>query len=143
MLSLATGRVQAWAGGILAVAATGGLAWYLASVGLDDASKWAGVLGLFVALAGVAISLVGLRRQSAPAGQSVTGSSVGGGVTQIQNTGNIQISHGRSAVASAPVPGPAAASPPAGGQSVTGSEVHGPIDQIRDAQGDVDIRQQP
>lgn len=143
MLSRATGRVQAWVGGVVAALAIGGLAWYLTSVGLDDASKWAGVLGLFVALVGVVISLVGLRRQRSPADQSVTGSSVSGGVTQIQNVGNVQISHGRSAPAPAQAPAPPAAAPSAGGQSVTSSTVDGPVDQIRDAHGDVDIRQQP
>ncbi|MFC4495360.1 hypothetical protein ACFPA8_14585 [Streptomyces ovatisporus] len=138
-----TGRVQAWCGGLVTAVATGSLAWYLASVGLDAASKWAGVLGLFVALAGLVISVMGLRRRSAPAGQSVTGSRVGGGVAQVQNAGNVHISHGRSGVSPPQAPGPGAAAPPAEGQSVSNSGVHGSVDQVRDARGDVDIRQEP
>jgi hypothetical protein len=44
----------------VAVAALAGLGIYLARVGLDDADKLASVIGLFVALAGLAVAVYGL-----------------------------------------------------------------------------------
>jgi hypothetical protein len=53
-------KILAWmlmvAGGV-AVAVLGG---FLAAAGLDDADKWASVIGLFVALAGLGLSGYGL-----------------------------------------------------------------------------------
>ncbi|MEU8363452.1 hypothetical protein AB0C27_46290 [Nonomuraea sp. NPDC048882] len=53
-------RVLVWGGAVVAVAAVAALAVYLARVGLDDADKLASVIGLFVALAGLGISIRGL-----------------------------------------------------------------------------------
>lgn len=53
-----TSRV--WAGAGAAVASVVGLGGYLAVVGLDDADKIASVLGLFVAVAGLAVAVWGL-----------------------------------------------------------------------------------
>ncbi|MGW6501349.1 hypothetical protein [Nonomuraea angiospora] len=49
-------RVPLWAGSIVALAAAAGLAVYLVRVGLDDADKPAGVIGLFVAVAGLGVA---------------------------------------------------------------------------------------
>lgn len=153
MMSRITGRTQTWCGGAVAIVSTGGLAWYLASVGLDAASKWAGVLGLFAALAGVGVSILGLRRGSqgpGGAGQSVHGSAVGGSVTQITGAGHVRI-HGAGAAGAGPAPAvppadpvlPAVSAPPrVEGQSVTGSRVNGSVDQVSGAHGDVEIRRE-
>ncbi|QEV29380.1 hypothetical protein CP976_38210 [Streptomyces coeruleorubidus] len=61
-----TGRVQAWVGGAAAGAATASLAAYLIVVGWDKADKIASVLALFVALAGLVISMLGVRREIRP-----------------------------------------------------------------------------
>ncbi|MFF5261226.1 hypothetical protein ACFY4C_19980 [Actinomadura viridis] len=61
------GRVLAWAGGAVAVAAVVAVAVYLASVGLDKADKWASVGGLFIGLAGLSIAINGaVRARRAP-----------------------------------------------------------------------------
>ena len=66
-----TGRVQARVGGAVAIAAVAALAAYLAVVGLGAAAEWANVLGLFVALAGLAVSAAGVLRTCAAAVLSV------------------------------------------------------------------------
>ncbi|GAA1635505.1 hypothetical protein GCM10009733_035780 [Nonomuraea maheshkhaliensis] len=53
-------RVLVWGGAVVAVSAVAALAVYLARVGLDEADKLASVIGLFVALAGLGISIRGL-----------------------------------------------------------------------------------
>jgi hypothetical protein len=61
-----------WAGVVVAAGAVVGLAVYFAVVGLAQAEKIATVLGLFVALAGVALTIPGVieirrsRRSSVP-----------------------------------------------------------------------------
>ncbi|GLY95461.1 hypothetical protein [Actinoplanes sp. NBRC 103695] len=50
-----------WAGGVvLGLVAVGGGVYLLARVGLEDADRWAGVLGLFLNAAGLAIAVVSL-----------------------------------------------------------------------------------
>ncbi|MTE21880.1 hypothetical protein F0L17_22740 [Streptomyces sp. TRM43335] len=135
-----TGRAQAWCGGAVAALSTGGLVWYLVSVGLDAASKWAGVLGLFVAFVGVGVSVVGLRRPTPSGGdQSVHGSSVGGGVTQISGAGNVRIGHGNAGAEPPLLPEFRVGERRLHGQSVSDSRIHGPVDQVHDARGDVEI----
>ncbi|MYW06652.1 hypothetical protein [Streptomyces sp. SID3343] len=79
-----TAKAQAWAGGVVAGAAPVGLAVYLAVVGLEQADKWASVVGLFVALAGLAVSVAGFRRERpSSGGQSIGNSTTGGSVVQV------------------------------------------------------------
>jgi hypothetical protein len=74
--------------------------------------------------------------------QSVHGSAIGGGITQVSGTGgNVLIRRSPSAgPPSAPPALPAAEiSPTADGQSVHGTSVAGPVDQVQGTGGDVEI----
>jgi high-affinity Fe2+/Pb2+ permease len=51
------GRGLVWAGAAVAVAAPAGLGVYLARVGLQEADQVAGVLGSFVAVAGLGVAV--------------------------------------------------------------------------------------
>jgi hypothetical protein len=159
------GGVRAWAGGVAVAAAVVGLGVYFAVAGLGKASELAGVVGAFIGLAGLVVSVYGVRQAhrdasplSAAGGQSVTRSRATGGITQVRGVkGSVRIGDvppsaatppARAADASAPSPGqPAADAPepageapgPAGGQSVTDSEAGGGITQIDGAGGDVDV----
>lgn len=142
-----SGKTQAWVGGTIAVLAVGALAGYLIAVGLDDADKVASVIALFVALAGLAVSVAGLRRQArSSSGQVVQSSSIGGGIAQIADTdGSVKIR--RSGNPAGPPPAPPAGttspatSPSEGGQSVRDTATSGPVDQVRDTGGDVEIEE--
>ena len=157
----------AWAGGAVAVAAVAGLGVYFAVAGLDKADKLASVAGTFIGLAGLVVSVYGIfqTRREAPgssaagSGQSVTGSTVAGGVTQVKGvTGSVRIggvpTHSSTAP---PASAPAApssvseltpsgapeavseASEPAGRQSVADSQAGGEVTQVDGVGGDVDI----
>ncbi|OEJ29062.1 hypothetical protein AS594_36295 [Streptomyces agglomeratus] len=142
-----TGRVQVWVGGTVAAVAVVGLAVHLMLVGLDAADKWASVLGLFVALAGLGVAMAGLRQNRQEGGsQSVENSTLGGAATQVARTGgNVRINH--HAPASLPATGPpTGAVPPVGmppvpdgGQSVRNSQTSGPVDQVQSTDGNVEI----
>ncbi|MYV53170.1 hypothetical protein [Streptomyces sp. SID3212] len=142
-----TGRVQTWVGGSVAVVAVGALVVHLAVVGLDQADKWASVLGLFVALAGLGVSVAGIRRGAGGGtgpSQTVESSAVGGGVTQVAGTGgSVRITHRGPAPVPPPAvpPGaaPAPAQPSGGDQSVRGTSASGPVNQVRDTASDVEI----
>ncbi|MGW4790794.1 hypothetical protein ACWEPC_00070 [Nonomuraea sp. NPDC004297] len=58
-------RVLVWGGAAVAVVTVAALIIYFVRVGLDDADKLASVLGLFVAAAGLAVAVHGLRRDRA------------------------------------------------------------------------------
>lgn len=141
-----TGRAQAWLGGVVAGTAFAALAGYLIKVGLDNADKVASVIGLFVALAGLAVSVAGLRRQAGTGGaQAVENSTIGEGITQIADTGgSVKITR-RGTHGAAPA-APTGAAPPTtassdGGQTVRGTSTAGPVDQIRNTSGDVETEQ--
>ncbi|MGW4426504.1 hypothetical protein [Streptosporangium sp. NPDC004631] len=51
------GRVQVWGGAVVAVTAVAALSIYLERVGLDNADKLASVMALFVALAGLGVTV--------------------------------------------------------------------------------------
>jgi hypothetical protein len=136
------GWVAAFAGGVLVV----GLGVFLAVQGLDKADKWAGVLGLFVTLAGVGVAVagvVGARRQTS--GQSVTDSTIGGGVAQVRGVrGSVRIGPSTAptvapAPPGSPVPPQAPSAPHSGGQAVSGSSTAGPVRQVDGVGGDVDL----
>jgi hypothetical protein len=46
----------------LGLVACGGLGWFLAGQGLSDRAAWANIASLFVAIAGVGVGLLSLRR---------------------------------------------------------------------------------
>lgn len=140
-----TGRTQAWVGGASFVATAVVMAVYLATVTLEKAAMWAGVLGLFVGLASLAATVTGiLRERSAPSRQSVHGSAVGGGITQVSGAGgSVRITRRGPAV---PPPGSVSPTTPSGtvapeadGQSVRDTSTAGPVDQVQNTGGDVDI----
>lgn len=121
---------------------------------LDEADKWGSVIAALVAVIGLPIAAYGLvstRRRSGAVGggQSVTGSFVGGGVTQVRGVrGDVRIGKAAPPVPAAGPPGAASGRPPrsgaaepgeTGGQSVTGSSVAGELRQADDVGGDVDI----
>ncbi|WP_156055975.1 hypothetical protein [Streptosporangium roseum] len=54
------GRAWAWGGGVAATATAVALGIYFDRVGLDKADKLASAIGLFVALAGLAVSVYGI-----------------------------------------------------------------------------------
>ncbi|MER6612228.1 hypothetical protein [Streptomyces xantholiticus] len=142
-----TGRVQVWVGGTVAAVAVVGLAVHLMVAGLDAADKWASVLGLFVALAGLGVALAGLRRNRQGGGsQSVESSTLGGGVTQVSGTGgSVRIHHHAPSALPAtgpptgPVPPVGVHPVPDGGQSVRNTQTSGPVDQVQSTDGDVEI----
>ncbi|MCO5996233.1 hypothetical protein [Actinoallomurus rhizosphaericola] len=90
-------RVLMWGGLTLTVAAAAGLGAYLSMVGLDKADKLASVLGLFVAVAGLVLTVYGVfadrragdqtgRRQAPAAGKRSV--SIGGDSSGIVSTGD-------------------------------------------------------
>lgn len=143
-----TGRTRIWIGGMMAGLGPTALIAYLIAVGLDEADKVASVVGLFVALAGLAISASGLRhqdRRGSGSGQAVSESTVGGGVVQITDaTGNVRITHHPTPTPTQAVPPPSRPDPaPAAdlAQTVRGSAVSGPVDQLKGIGGDTEIEQ--
>ncbi len=138
--------MMAIAGGVLVA----GLGAFLAIQGLDKADKWASVLGLFVGLAGLGLTVagtVGARRHTG--GQSVNDSMIGGGVAQVRGVrGSVKIGSDASPAAApspAASPAPPSAPPPhsgtdgSDGQSVTRTSTAGPVRQIDDVGDDVEL----
>ncbi|TDD58313.1 hypothetical protein [Actinomadura rubrisoli] len=91
------GRVLVRGGAVVAAMATVGLGGYFAAVGLDEADKLASVIGVFVALAGLAVAVYGLvaerhggegepsPRSSTPGDRSI---AIAGDHTGIASTGD-------------------------------------------------------
>lgn len=144
-------RVRRWVVAFAAGMLVTGLGAFLAVQGLDRADKWASVFGLFVGLAGLGLAVAGVvdarqRGSRQIARQSVSGSTVGGGVTQVHGVnGSLRI--GSTAVPTAPPSSASPSSSPA--KSADGSDgiaqlldrswTAGPVRQIGDVGGDVDI----
>src|SRR5262245_31048094 len=115
------GRVLAWAGGAVAVAAAAVLGGYFAGEGLGKADKVASGAGTFIGLAGLVVSVYGIfqarhdaRGSSASAmggGQSVTGTSSVGGITQVKAVRGSVRKGGPPTHSSAAPPAPAPAAP--------------------------------
>ncbi|SEG57675.1 hypothetical protein SAMN05444920_103255 [Nonomuraea solani] len=59
-------RVLVWSGAVVAVAALAGLGVYFVRVGLEEADRLASVIGVFVALAGLAVAIYGLAGGRTP-----------------------------------------------------------------------------
>jgi hypothetical protein len=137
-----------------ALIATLGLS--LFAVGLDDADKYASVIGALSAMAGLGLSLSTLIGRPAPAvpapdesglaaGQRIHASTIGGDAVQIREvSGNVRMGpcadSGRPARAAARGTRPKT-SP--GGQSVINAQVGGSSAQIDRVAGDVDIERSP
>ena len=139
-------QITMWiAGGLVLV----GLGVWGAVANLDAADKIASVASAIVGMAGLGVSGYGIvlaRRGPATGGQSVTGSTVCGQVTQVRNVrGSVRIGPAASGPKQSqlPYPQPAGSAGPtgsdSGGQSVTGSQVAGPLDQVDGVGGDVDV----
>lgn len=96
------GRVQVWGGAVIAVTAVAALSIYLERVGLDDADKLASVMALFVALAGLGVTVYSMiadrNGEHASQGASTpderamaTGGDSSGVVSPGDGTSNIQM----------------------------------------------------
>jgi hypothetical protein len=140
------GRVLAWTGGAVAVAAAVGLVAYVAVAGLDQANKLAGVAGVLIGLAGLLLSAYGMvldRRAEPvgpPGGQHVTGSTVGGDLTQVKDvTGSVRIGRRATLPPGPPAPAPSPVTATSQGQSVDGSQVGGDVTQVEGVGGDAEI----
>lgn len=143
--------VRAWLLGVATGMAVAGLGAYFVVAGLGEASEVAGVVGLFVGLAGLAVSMYGVRQAhrdatAAEGGQSVIASRTAGRIVQVRGVrGSVRIGEKppiaprRSSGEGGPAPGPAVEAEHAGGQSVTGSEAGGGITQVDGVGGDVDV----
>jgi hypothetical protein len=143
-------------GGIaVTVLACIGLGVYFGLAGLSKATDLAGIIGMFIAVAGLGVSVwgvIGARGGQSADGQSVTGSGVSGQVNQVGTVaGSVQIG-GTPSLANAPAlprtsaaaPGSAAGSAPGQArQSVTDSEVTGTVNQIGNVGDDLDISGSP
>ncbi|GAA3134364.1 hypothetical protein [Nonomuraea salmonea] len=81
-------RALVWSGSAVAVVALAGLVVYVARAGLDEADKLAGVIGAFVGLAGLGVSVYGVVRGDPPTGPG-PGSGPGSVVVKGDNSGVI------------------------------------------------------
>ncbi|WP_404869177.1 hypothetical protein ACI1MP_20165 [Kitasatospora griseola] len=132
-------RWLVWVGAGISVV---GLAVFLWGEGLDRANQWAGVLGLFVGLAGLALSVTGGVRGRG-GGQSADGAAAGGSVRLVRNVkGDVVIGGG-----AAPGPVPEASAAPvtdaAGdGQSARGIRAGGDVNLVDGVEGSVRFDEQ-
>lgn len=152
-----------WAGGAIALAGAIALGLLSVVMGLNKANELAGVVSASATLVGLGVSMYGLvlaRRTSSPPSrpssyQSVTGSTVLGGVVQVDGVvGGVNAGVAPPSVAPdvavMPAPGHAAPTAPAAAtssaahgsaQSVTNSQIGGNVTQISGVGGDVDVSQ--
>ncbi|WP_280314766.1 hypothetical protein [Nocardia abscessus] len=147
-------RNKLWGGVLLVLGVTGiGLGiWLFLSLGLDEGDKLASVVGMFVGIAALGLSIYGVvlaRRGTgggaAPStgGTSITGSVIGGGVSTISDVAG-PVTIRRRTPPSGAVPPPAPGAPgrprrqPASDLTITDSTVAGRVDRIRGA-GSVEI----
>ncbi|WP_051731959.1 hypothetical protein [Kitasatospora phosalacinea] len=117
-----------------------GLAVFLWAEGLDRANQWAGVLGLFVGVAGLVLSLAG-GAGGRSAGQSADGAAAGGSVRLVRNVkGDVVVG---APSAPGPVPEAAGAAPPGeappagGGLSARGVRAGGDVELVDGVEGSV------
>ncbi|MGK8501920.1 hypothetical protein [Nocardia asiatica] len=146
-------RNKLWGGVLIVLGATGiGLGiWLFVSLGLDEGDKLASVVGMFVGIAALGISIYGVvlarrdaggRAVPSPGGTSITGSVIGGGISTITDVaGPVTIRRGTSGPAAAPRRAPGAPSrsrQPATDLTITDSTVAGRVDRVHGA-GAVEI----
>ncbi|BDD73502.1 hypothetical protein GCM10023177_58240 [Streptomyces violaceoruber] len=144
------GRVLVATGTTVTVVAASALGYYFSQVGLDKADKTASVVGLFIALAGLALSIYGIveaRKSNTPqpTTQTVTGSIVSGSSIQIgQAGGSVRIKRsGQHSTASQnqPPSTPGSSTAAATGQEVRDSQISGNNLQLGSSTGDVEIEE--
>lgn len=141
-------RLLAWGAVLVGSASLGGSIWWFVEVGLDDANKLAGVGSFVLAALALGVTVWGIvaSRQPGTLRQSVTDSTIGGGVLQVQKVrGRVVVRRGLGnplspPTSSGPVPTPTDShtTTPYGGQSVSHNRVAGPVDQIREA-GELEV----
>ncbi|MFF2350591.1 hypothetical protein ACFVVL_12485 [Kitasatospora sp. NPDC058115] len=125
------------------MAAAGGLIGYFGSVGWEKSSWVAGVTGLFVAVAALAVTVWGLVLQHRAGGGAGGGgqhvaANVRGSVNLVRGAdGNVRIKSGSPGAPPPPGTTPAAYAAPVGNQSVTG-DISGPVNLI-DGAKDVEL----
>lgn len=103
-------RGTRWAGGVVAVAVVVGLAVYFRAVGLDRADKTASVLGAFLGLAGLALSVYGVvggRAGPSPASSPQPGGTAAGSASPSAEAdpANTGPHDGPASVEGSPLPG--------------------------------------
>ncbi|QKW20455.1 hypothetical protein HUT16_16490 [Kitasatospora sp. NA04385] len=129
-------RMLVWVGAGVSVA---GLAVFLWAEGLDRANQWAGVLGLFVGVAGLVLTLAG-GTGGRSGGQSADGAAAGGSVRLVRGVQGDVVIDAPSApgpvpeAAPDPVPG---AAPPAGGLSARNVRAGGDVELVDGVEGSV------
>lgn len=154
-------RLMIWGGVAVTVLACIGLGVYFGFAGLSKATDLAGIIGMFIAVAGLGVSVWGVivaRGGQSADGQFMTGSRVTGQVNQIGTIRGSARIGGTASQADAPAsrretaaaPGPAEGSAagqagPAGQvrQSITDSEVSGTVNQLGVVDDDLDISGSP
>lgn len=118
-------KVLVWFGGVVAVVGFAVLTVYLVSVGWDKADKVAGVVNLFVALAGVLVAVWGLVATGG--GKDIR---VGGSYSDVSRVKGSVVIRRRSRPGPPPAPGP-------------GTAVGGDYDRVSGVEGPVHIEDEP
>ncbi|MFJ5922557.1 hypothetical protein ACIQF6_08080 [Kitasatospora sp. NPDC092948] len=127
-------RWLVWVGAGVSVV---GLAVFLWGEGLDRANQWAGVLGLFVGLAGLVLSVTGGVRGRG-GGQSADGAAAGGSVRMVRDVKGDVVIGGRSASGPVPEASTAPVTDAAGdGQSARGVRAGGDVNLVDGVEGSV------
>ncbi|MBF6334325.1 hypothetical protein IU450_00330 [Nocardia abscessus] len=142
-------RNKLWGGVLIVLGITGiGLGiWLFMSLGLDEGDKLASVVGMFVGVVALGVSIYGValaRRDTGAAaarstgGTSITGSVIGGGVSTITDVaGPVTIRRRTPPPGAVPPPAPGAPGrprrQPADDLTITDSTVAGRVDRIRGA----------
>lgn len=149
MLHVHVSRI--WVGRVVAVISIVGTGIYLLVVGLDTADKVASALSLLVAIAALVLPYLSRSTNSSPEPSAAEGAArgsrqfianavVGGDLTQVRDTKDIQVSD-KVTVSSTPETPPAAVTAPdkQGGQYVNGVWIGGNLTQIDGADGNVTL----
>ncbi|HEX6077447.1 MAG TPA: hypothetical protein VFZ32_19590 [Micromonosporaceae bacterium] len=138
-----------WAGGLVVLGlALVALGWFLAGQGLENANRWAGVIGVFPALTGLLVAVYSVirdRRAASPDGeQRAASGTVRNEVVNAQVTGPAVLGRDMQRISLPGVPAPAvadhtASEGPAGAtpqgdteNHVRGGTFHGPLIMGRD-----------
>jgi hypothetical protein len=104
------GRVWKWGGAVLFVAVAIALGVYFGRVGLEEADRGASVVGAFVGLAGLALTVYGLMRDRRADAASPDTSASDARSSQVSAEGQVR-------------------------NVISGGNIHGPVVQGRDFEG--------
>ncbi|MFB8002040.1 hypothetical protein [Nocardia sp. NPDC056000] len=139
-------KMLAWFAVLAGCAGLGLCTWQFITIGLDGASKLAGVLSFFAGLLSLAVAVCGLllTRPSAKH-QSIANSAVGGSISQIGRiNGKVVLrqtgSHSTSPLTPPPSSTGTSTSEQSGSQSITSSTAGGSLNQIAEA-GELEVEQ--